>query len=147
MGYIRSGPSFGFAVCKVNAIHLVRALGSVTSFSTCIATALLLLHQRISLFPLSELSSTPDEQTHDPRHVHECHERRRALPRQLSEKVCSVVLLHIADQAANGIVEWKQFDGKTLVSIETKGLVAGVAAKKLAVSFLFCSMSVLVQGV
>lgn len=62
-------------------------LGSSASFSTCVATALLLLHQRATLPPLPEPSRTPDVQSQDPGHVHVSHAGRRALPRQIAEEV------------------------------------------------------------
>ncbi|KAH9966258.1 cystathionine beta-lyase [Lactifluus volemus] len=78
-------PSFSFAVRST--LPVGAGLGSSASFSSCVATALLLLHHRISLPPLPEPSRTPDEQAHDPGHVHVSHEGRRALPRQLAEEV------------------------------------------------------------
>jgi mevalonate kinase len=85
MTYIQFRPSFSFAVRST--LPVGAGLGSSASFSSCVATALLLLHHRISLPALPEPSRTPDEQSHDPGHVHVSHEGRRALPRQLAEEV------------------------------------------------------------
>ncbi|KAI0279267.1 Cys/Met metabolism PLP-dependent enzyme-domain-containing protein [Russula aff. rugulosa BPL654] len=77
-------PSFSLTVRS--ALPVGAGLGSSASFSACTATALLLLHQRISLPPLPEPSRTPDE-PHDPGHVHVSHQGRRALPLQVAEEV------------------------------------------------------------
>ncbi|KAH9989027.1 cystathionine beta-lyase [Russula vinacea] len=153
-------PSFGFAVRST--LPVGAGLGSSASFSTCAATALLLLHQRISLPPLPEPSRTPDE--HDPGHVHVSHGGRRALPRQVAEEVnhwafVAEKILHgnpsgVDNSVAvyggalaytrpgfgrksgmEGIQGFKSFRfllTDSRVSRDTKKLVAGVTAKKLA---------------
>jgi mevalonate kinase len=153
-------PSFSFAVRST--LPVGAGLGSSASFSTCAATALLLLHQRISLPPLPEPSRTPDE--HDPGHVHVSHEGRRALPRQVAEEVnhwtfVAEKILHgnpsgVDNSVAvyggalaytrpgfgrksgmEGIQGFKSFRfllTDSRVSRDTKKLVAGVTAKKLA---------------
>lgn len=155
-------PSFGFTVRST--LPVGAGLGSSASFSTCAATALLLLHQRITLPPLPELSRAPDVQTHDPGHVHVSHAGRRALPRQIAEEVnhwafVAEKILHgnpsgVDNSVAvyggalaytrpgfgkksgmDGIQGFKSFRfllTDSGIPRDTKKLVEGVAAKKLA---------------
>ncbi|KAI0261486.1 cystathionine beta-lyase [Gloeopeniophorella convolvens] len=78
-------PSFSFTVRST--LPVGAGLGSSASFSTCVATALLLLHQRISLPALPEPSREPDRGNDDPGHVHVSHAGRRALPHKIAEEV------------------------------------------------------------
>lgn len=60
-------------------------LGSSASFSTCAATALLLLHKRVAIPPLP--AQTRDSSDTDPGHTHVSHEGRKALTADLAEEV------------------------------------------------------------
>lgn len=75
-------PSFDFSVRST--LPVGAGLGSSASFSVCVATALLLLHQRISLPPLPPPAREPD--TNDPGHIHISHKGRRALPTDIAEE-------------------------------------------------------------
>ncbi|KAI0316729.1 cystathionine beta-lyase [Amylostereum chailletii] len=76
-------PSFGFSVRST--LPVGAGLGSSASFSTCVATTLLLLHRRISLPTLPEPTRTASE--NDPGHVHVSHQGRRAITPETAEEI------------------------------------------------------------
>ena len=75
-------PTFNFAARSTMPVSA--GLGSSASYSACIATALLLLHRRVSVPPLPPRTRPPGE--HDPGHVHVTHHGRRALPPDFAEE-------------------------------------------------------------
>jgi len=81
-----SRPSFNLSARST--LPIGAGLGSSASFSVCIATALLLLHQRISIPPLHEPSRDPGARSStDPGHIHVSHQGRRAIPPDVAEEV------------------------------------------------------------
>ncbi|TDL25608.1 cystathionine beta-lyase [Rickenella mellea] len=77
-------PSFNFTVR--GTLPVGAGLGSSASFSTCAATAILLLHNRISLPPLPTPTKAPTAPD-DPGHLHLSHQGRRAIPPDVAEEV------------------------------------------------------------
>ena len=61
-------------------------LGSSASFSTCTASALLLVLKRVSVPPRPAPSAPPTDPEH-PGHVHVSHQGRRALPSDVAEEI------------------------------------------------------------
>jgi len=79
-------PSFNLSARST--LPIGAGLGSSASFSVCIATALLLLHQRISIPPQPEPSRDPGARSStDPGHIHVSHQGRRAIPPNVAEEV------------------------------------------------------------
>ena len=79
-------PSFNLSARAT--LPIGAGLGSSASFSVCIATALLLLHQRVSIPPLPEPSRDPGARSStDPGHIHVSHQGRRAIPSDVAEEV------------------------------------------------------------
>lgn len=79
-------PSFNLSARAT--LPIGAGLGSSASFSVCIATALLLLHQRISIPPLPEPSRSPGARSStDPGHIHVPHQGRKAIPGDVAEEV------------------------------------------------------------
>jgi len=79
-------PSFNLSARST--LPIGAGLGSSASFSVCIATALLLLHQRISIPSLPEPSRDPGARSStDPGHIHVSHQGRRAIPPDIAEEV------------------------------------------------------------
>ena len=79
-------PSFNLSARST--LPIGAGLGSSASFSVCIATALLLLHQRISIPPLPEPSRDPGARSSaDPGHIHVSHQGRRAITPDVAEEV------------------------------------------------------------
>ncbi|KAH9838355.1 cystathionine beta-lyase [Rhodofomes roseus] len=76
-------PSFNFAARST--LPIGAGLGSSASYSACIATALLLLHQRIKIPPLP--APTRPAGADDPGHLHMSHQGRRAIPPDTAEEV------------------------------------------------------------
>ncbi len=76
-------PSFNFTAR--GALPIGAGLGSSASFSTCAATAILLLHQRITLPPVPVPTQDPSDL--DPGHVHLSHQGRRAITPDIAEEV------------------------------------------------------------
>ncbi|THH18123.1 hypothetical protein EW146_g2813 [Bondarzewia mesenterica] len=76
-------PSFG--VSLRSTLPVGAGLGSSASFSVCIASALLLLHQRVSLPPLPPPTREPD--ANDPGHIHVSHQGRHAIPSDIAEEI------------------------------------------------------------
>lgn len=76
-------PSFGFTVRST--LPVGAGLGSSASFSTCVATCLLLLHQRVNLPSLPPPTTSADAS--GPGHIHISHQGRRAIPSEISEEV------------------------------------------------------------
>lgn len=76
-------PSFNFTARST--LPIGAGLGSSASFSTCSATAILLLHQRISIPPLPLPASEPREG--DPGHIHVSHKGRRAIAPSIADEV------------------------------------------------------------
>ncbi|KDQ19224.1 hypothetical protein BOTBODRAFT_126004 [Botryobasidium botryosum FD-172 SS1] len=76
-------PSFNFIARS--SLPVGAGLGSSASYSSCVATALLLLHQRVSIpsLPPPSRGATPT----DPAHVHVSHKGRRALPTEVADEV------------------------------------------------------------
>ena len=77
-------PSFNFTARST--LPIGAGLGSSASFSTCAATAILLLHQRISI-PALPLPTRAPEAEGDPGHIHISHQGRRAIPPSIAEEV------------------------------------------------------------
>ncbi|TFY60028.1 hypothetical protein EVG20_g7572 [Dentipellis fragilis] len=75
-------PSFNFSVRST--LPVGAGLGSSASFSVCVATALLLLHQRIDLPGLPPPTREPHND--DPGHIHVSHRGRRAIPHTIAEE-------------------------------------------------------------
>jgi mevalonate kinase len=79
-------PSFHFTARAT--LPVGAGLGSSASFSVCAATAVLLLHQRLSIPPLPEPARDPGSRApNDPGHVHISHQGRRAIPSEFAEEV------------------------------------------------------------
>ncbi|KZT07708.1 cystathionine beta-lyase [Laetiporus sulphureus 93-53] len=76
-------PSFNFVARST--LPVGAGLGSSASYSACVATALLLLHERISIPPLPPRSRQPAYG--DPGHLHISHHGRRAIPPDVAEEV------------------------------------------------------------
>jgi cystathionine beta-lyase/mevalonate kinase len=76
-------PSFNFTARST--LPIGAGLGSSASFSTCVATAILLLHQRISI-PLLPPASREPQKGH-PGHIHVSHQGRRAIAPSVAEEV------------------------------------------------------------
>ncbi|KII89746.1 hypothetical protein PLICRDRAFT_39906 [Plicaturopsis crispa FD-325 SS-3] len=76
-------PSFNFTARST--LPVGAGLGSSASFSTCAATAILLLHQRISIPPVPPPSREP--RAGEPGHVNLSHHGRRAIPPLVAEEV------------------------------------------------------------
>jgi mevalonate kinase len=142
-------------------------LGSSASFSVCAASAVLLVHGRITP-PAPPAPSRSGEGSGQPGHVHISHQGRRALPTPLAEEVnrwafVAEKILHGTPSGVDnsvavygGALAYTKGIGagrknvmepilgfKSLrflltdskVPRDTKALVAGVGAKKLAVGF------------
>ena len=75
-------PTFNFAARSTMPVSA--GLGSSASYSACIATALLLLHQRVRIPSLPP--PTRPAGAHEPGHVHVSHHGRRALPPDFAEE-------------------------------------------------------------
>ena len=81
-------PRPSFNLSARSTLPIGAGLGSSASYSVCIASALLLLHQRVSIPPLPEPSREPGARSsEDPGHIHVSHQGRRAIPRDVSEEV------------------------------------------------------------
>ncbi|KZT73092.1 cystathionine beta-l [Daedalea quercina L-15889] len=76
-------PSFNFTARST--LPVGAGLGSSASYSACIATALLLLHQRVSIPPLP--APTRPAGADDPGHVNVTHHGRRAISPDFAEEV------------------------------------------------------------
>ncbi|EGN99093.1 hypothetical protein SERLA73DRAFT_168632 [Serpula lacrymans var. lacrymans S7.3] len=76
-------PSFNFSARAT--LPIGAGLGSSASFSVCAATALLLLHQRISIPPLPP--PTREGRPGEPGHIHVSHQGRRAIEPKIAEEV------------------------------------------------------------
>ena len=61
-------------------------LGSSAAYSTCVASALLLLHDRISI-PSEPAPSSAATSSNAPAHVHVSHGGRRAIPQDFADEV------------------------------------------------------------
>lgn len=80
-----SRPSFNFTARST--LPVGAGLGSSASFSTCAATALLLLNQRIAIPPQPRPSFEPAPGSSQPIHIHVSHQGRRAIPPATAEEV------------------------------------------------------------
>ncbi|GJE85526.1 cystathionine beta-lyase [Phanerochaete sordida] len=76
-------PSFTFTARST--LPVGAGLGSSAAFSACVATALLLLHQRIELPSLPPRSRAPSFSS--PGHVHISHQGRRAIPPAIADEI------------------------------------------------------------
>jgi len=77
-------PSFHF-VCR-STLPVGAGLGSSASYSTCVASTILLLNKRISIPPRPRRTQPPSS-AGDPGHVHISHQGRRAIPPDVAEEV------------------------------------------------------------
>ena len=80
---ISTRPSFNFTARST--LPVGAGLGSSASFSTCAATTVLLLHQRISIPSLPRPAHQPHDG--DPGHIHVSHQGRRAIAPTIAEEV------------------------------------------------------------
>lgn len=78
-------PSCSFIARSVQPIGA--GMGSSASYSTCLATSLLLTHQRISIPPLPAPSQLGDPEQGQVGHTHLSHQGRRAIPQPTAEEV------------------------------------------------------------
>ncbi|KAI0050453.1 cystathionine beta-lyase [Auriscalpium vulgare] len=153
-------PSFHFSVRST--LPVGAGLGSSASFSTCVVTALLLLHRRVSIPSVPEPTRQATES--DPGHIHVSHQGRRAIPMEIAEEVnrwafIAEKILHgnpsgvdnsvavfggalaytrpgfnrkSGMEAIHGFKSFRFLLTDSRVPRDTKRLVAGVSAKKLA---------------
>jgi mevalonate kinase len=151
-------PSFSFVARST--LPIGAGLGSSASYSTCVASTLLLLHQRFPIPPDPKPTSEPSGS--DPGHIHLSHGGRRAIPKEaaaeinnwafVAEKILhgnpsgidNAVAVHGSALAYTregfgrkaGMEEIHGFKSirfllvDTKVSRDTKSLVAGVGRKK-----------------
>ncbi|CCM04967.1 uncharacterized protein FIBRA_07165 [Fibroporia radiculosa] len=85
MSLAHGGERPSFHIIIRSTLPVGAGLGSSASYSACVATALLLLHQRVNVPPLP--APTRQAAKDDPGHVHISHQGRRALPPDVADEV------------------------------------------------------------
>ncbi|CAL1716803.1 unnamed protein product [Somion occarium] len=83
-GGLNKRPSFHLTIRST--LPVGAGLGSSAAFSSCIASAILLVNERINIPPLPKRSRAPSR-AGDPGHVHLSHQGRRAIPPDVANEV------------------------------------------------------------